>query len=390
MIMNDLSELYELCPAGLAELRKRWGQSANFHRLSDESSITLQRLQAPKGVHRSTLIVAATCSGQAGDLSALIFEEVEDAREFLKANASGPKYALVTRWLDRFYIVWLRTDYSVGQNLDGPRVSFIAKGEVPVGYLQLFTRMPEMEIALDAPPLEKPFAELIWPRNLEPVFRHLRCSHLYGDPWRPNQRGTETLNPSYWANRLGADSEVAYDAQRKNFIARDEGGQWILLPDEEMERYVIIALNRFARPFGTGFPHREIRLARVRAIVDLMKLAVSTAQPADRDVLSEFLEQRLVKKVGASVTSREVWTAYQAFCEAQQLPGETEVEFLRLLPKLVRHRFRIGKSHSLLREGQAVRGFRNLALVEVPAPKTAVPGTSGTAGTPGPNFADLS
>ena len=82
--------------------------------------------------------------------------------------------------------------------------------------------------------------------------------------------------------------------------------------------------------------------------------------------------------------------AYQAFCPAEQLPSETEVEFLRLLPKLVRHRFRIGKSHSPQREGQAVRGFRNLALVEVPPPKTGVPGTSGTAGTPGPNFADLS
>lgn len=147
------------------------------------------------------------------------------------------------------------------------------------------------------------------------------------------------------------------------------------------ERYVMIALHQFARAAGAAFPIGDIRLSRVRAIIEVMKLAVTPHQPTGRDGLREFVEHHLVRKAGASVTSHELRLSYQTFCQASQLPAEPEAAFLRTIPHLIRTQHGVGKSNSLQRDGRAQRGFRNLALMEAQPPPAGTARTPGTAGT---------
>jgi len=83
----------------------------------------------------------------------------------------------------------------------------------------------------------------------------------------------------------------------------------------------------------------------------------------DSDNVTEFVKQAVVPKAGCDVTSEELLFSYYAKCDHQNWTPVPMQTFYTRLPDLLAQRFKTTRRNDIKREGRAVRGFKNVALV---------------------------
>ena len=82
----------------------------------------------------------------------------------------------------------------------------------------------------------------------------------------------------------------------------------------------------------------------------------------DSDSVDSFIEQRLVEKKQADVSSEELLVDYHKTCKAQRWQAVSGQEFKRRVPDLICHRFLLHRRNDIMRDKRSVRGYKGLAL----------------------------
>jgi P4 family phage/plasmid primase-like protien len=83
----------------------------------------------------------------------------------------------------------------------------------------------------------------------------------------------------------------------------------------------------------------------------------------DSDNVTEFVKEAIVPKSGYDVTSEELLLSYYRTCERHKWTPVGMQTFYTRLPDLLAQMFKTTRRNDIQREGKAVRGFKNIALV---------------------------
>jgi len=84
---------------------------------------------------------------------------------------------------------------------------------------------------------------------------------------------------------------------------------------------------------------------------------------ADSDNVAQFVTKCLASKSGQDVTSEELLLGYHRVCRDQHWTPVPSHKFQTRVPDLLAEVFNIARRNDIRREGRAVRGFKNVALV---------------------------
>ncbi len=173
-------------------------------------------------------------------------------------------------------------------------------------------------------------------------------------------RGLPRLNPAFWAALYQAQLRIQFDPIERVFRSTNSG-------DCEVSEAVIqMDLTRLLhahsqRPNCQALLHyREPR--HLRRIVVQLKLFASQTPPPQSSELAAFLARSLSACPGATVTAEELYRAYLIFCTLHRLAPLAEPWFARASTRWIKTVLQVAKSHSIMRDGTARRGFRDVLL----------------------------
>ena len=175
--------------------------------------------------------------------------------------------------------------------------------------------------------------------------------------------GRPRVNENFWAGFCVSVLGIRYDTQAGEFIQVSTAGQ----PRVPVTGEVVMADLTRVLLLRSQSPGREILALHrehrhLKRILDLVKVLGAEKSCDDRDNLVAFLQEAVESCPGASVTAEELFRAYRVFCAAAQIAAISERRFHPLVTEWLQQRFQVDKSHSILREGTARRGFRDLGL----------------------------
>jgi P4 family phage/plasmid primase-like protien len=82
------------------------------------------------------------------------------------------------------------------------------------------------------------------------------------------------------------------------------------------------------------------------------------------DSLKRFVTEGLRLQMGSSMTSDELFHAYENFCADREWEPKTKTQCHRKLPLLMKKHHNVTNTHDLKRDGKAARGYKKIALVD--------------------------
>ncbi len=85
-----------------------------------------------------------------------------------------------------------------------------------------------------------------------------------------------------------------------------------------------------------------------------------------------FVQHYLAPEHGSDMRSAELWGFYAEVAAAGELEPLSKAQFLRRLPGAMETAFGVKKSHSIMRGGQTVRGFKSVTIREETSPMTTL------------------
>jgi hypothetical protein len=109
-----------------------------------------------------------------------------------------------------------------------------------------------------------------------------------------------------------------------------------------------------------AFPIRELRLPRIKQLMEVLKVATAVEPQNVAEGLEIYLAA-LRQDMAATLTTEEVWHDYVTFCRERCLQIYPRFEFLRIAPARIRELFGVAKAHDIQRDGKPRRGFRGIA-----------------------------
>ncbi|MCX6926185.1 MAG: hypothetical protein NT154_23705 [Verrucomicrobia bacterium] len=335
-----------------------------------------------------TDIVGVRCGPASNGLVVAGFSTMQDLDRFLADNGSLSA-SPVTKW-NEVPLLWLRTDFIAKRNLYSAELIWLVHGVVPLAWLRE-EQAPATVIKPGTPALIR-YDEIVWPGSATGTMRYAFLESLYG-PFFLRAARKKVLNLSLWAAWLSERLQVHYDARPVAFRRYQKPGELgQILPSGVITELVTAALQQSATVEPTKFPITEIRPRRIAELIELMKSMTTLRPPmSEAEGLAEFFRIRLVRKVGADVTSIELWEAYQAYCQAAGCLSYTKHEFLETVPGRIKELYGRTRSNGLMRGGYR-RGYHGLALIGdgadvAPGQAAAAPGgpVLGPVTHPGPN-----
>lgn len=310
-------------------------------------------------------VFGVTCGPAQGSTTcAAVFTRRGQVEQFLRSN-QFLRDTLITHWRGAG-AVWLRTNGRVLPSFAVDGVHWCSGGEiVPVGCPRsaadaFVSQVGEIKLV--------EIENLAWTDQQQPAVQQLIIEMESGPPIRTGVRGRRHLNPAFWARFYAEAMQISYDPDRNLFAwAAPVEGDRIWRNEDDSIRLIAELLQTAARSFGATFPVGEIRMGRVRQILDRIRLLKTESRPSDDEVLAAFLTAHLMLMPGEDVASQELRAAYITHCQVLGRPPCPKPTFYRRIRARIRAAFGITQRHDIVRAGKKVRGYSGLAL------KTALP-----------------
>jgi hypothetical protein len=298
-------------------------------------------------------------------LAALVFENLKDLEEFASRNpwAAG---SLVTTCLCGFAL-WFQAAGGVpeGQSLIG--IEVVSSGDVPV------TRQdsePAMFLVRAGPVPAVDFQKIHWDEQNKGVLRFRAMEAIFGRAYQRVGKRKRILNEAFWGRWLSSELGLIYDTHASQFYHAPRNDSSLQpLNQSQVLSLVSLSLQELARRVGSVFPREELRLPRIRRIVDSIKVASAVTPPTDHETLSTYVAGRIRTRPGSSLSVEEI---YQD-CKDRSAKKKQRVVplcfFSRELPRLIRERFAVTQVHNVKRPREdgkltARRGFNGLGFAD--------------------------
>lgn len=216
-----------------------------------------------------------------------------------------------------------------------------------------------------AEPAEVTFAELRWDSlphlHLEFRLGALTCQH--GPELIAFPADRPCLNVNFWGAFCVSELGIRYDTEAKEFHRVSPASQDPVRVTAEsiMADVARVLLLRSQSPGRQALVHqREYR--HLRRILDMVKVLGAVEPPDGRENLVRFLVAAVEFRPGGSVTAGELFRGYRVFCSTNQVTGGSPTWFHQHATPWLKQHLQVEKSHSIIRDGTARRGFRDLGL----------------------------
>ena len=280
---------------------------------------------------------------------------------------------------------WFRINGWTAPNFKGDDLWWVSDGEaIPL------RRHPPGEsgwkVLQPAPILEVRSIELnfTFDPSLADHFLLAEVTHRHGSAFRLGQNQPKTLNPAFWAAYCSLDQLIKFDASTRRFRRfSPELKAWRAIPEEVLAKDLSDFI--FARTGLQGDGYRASLADLADVLGHLRIIAASEGEPMV-DTLMQFVSDCLHKRVRATVTSDELFAAFEEYCSSHQLPPVSQQNFFINIGIVLQDALAVFPSHSVRRGHKHLRGYRNVAFSR---PELLLAGTAGTAGTDGTGGLDV-
>lgn len=288
---------------------------------------------------------------------ALLFTQFARLEAFYALNPALHG-TLVTCW-NGAAAIWLRATGRIPRGFTADGVRWSIGGIIPVGCPR---QAPETFVSQAGEIKRVEFGQLLWTEQQQAEIERVFVEMEVGPPFRTVTRGRRVLNMAFWAKYFTDMMPITYDPGRDLFAWGDpKVRQPVVLTVDETTREFANLMQAAAPSFGAQFPQGEIRPARIRQLVERIKVLVQQARVSDAVVLDAFLTERLTRTPGKDITSQELRAGYLAYCQGRGRAPCSASRFYRLL-RAALHGLGINQRHDVLREGKRVRGYCGLTL----------------------------
>lgn len=274
---------------------------------------------------------------------------------------------------------WFRIQGWIAPNFKGDDLWWVSDGEaIPL------RRHPPGEsgwkVLQPAPILEVRSIELnlTFDASLADHFLLAEVTHRHGGAFRHEQNSPKTLNPAFWAAYCSLDQLIKFDASTRRFRRfSPELRAWRAIPEEVLAKDLSDFI--FARTALQGDGYRASLAELADVLGHLRIIAASEGEPV-ADVLMQFVSDCLHRRGKATVTSDELFAAFEEYRSTHQLPPVSQQNFYVNIGIVLQDALAVFPSHSVRRGDKHLRGYRNLAFAR---PGLLPAGTAGTDGTGG-------
>jgi hypothetical protein len=214
--------------------------------------------------------------------------------------------------------------------------------------------------------------------SLADHFLLAEVTHRHGGAFRHEQNSPKTLNPAFWAAYCSLDQLIKFDASTRRFRRfSPELKAWRAIPEEVLAKDLSDFI--FARTALQGDGYRASLAELADVLGHLRIIAASEGEPMV-DTLMQFVSDCLHKRAKATVTSDELFAAFEEYCDTHQLPSVSQQNFYINIGIVLQDALAVFPSHSVRRGHKHLRGYRNVAFSR---PELLPAGTAGTDGTGG-------
>jgi hypothetical protein len=330
------------------------------------------------------VIAAVVCGHAPQSLHAIVFSDEKQFTEFKEANPALID-TLVTWWpLDpenSINVLWLRCSDGIAKDVSCGPLTWVGTGVVPVAIAHLETKH---FIRKQGPIAEVKFSEIKWPPEMKNAFDIGRLEESFGPRYTCIGGNKTILNGTFWASFVAQRTGLTFVVDKNAFSVSDNGA--VQVPDENV-LLTVMQILRKASTVDYGFPSANLRPAMAKKIVEEMKLVTALLLPGKKEALDEYLDTRVEKCFGHSLTVLELYSDYRDFCEGRRFHHYPPTAFQRLIADVLEKKFGVMKSHDIERPGndglpRARRGFHALSLKdldqEMPADVSDVAGGADT------------
>jgi len=360
MNFNALDEEPEiLAPGPVEALRRVFGQSVQLViGGANESCIPLQLRGASRNKSLGgpvDHVLAVKLAADSDNLAAVGCNSPEHLAAFQQANPIL-QASLVTCWKD-WTLVWLRTAPRPDNFVSEPWM-WLAQGTIPLSWMD--EDAEAVQIVHEGAPIEIPFSEVQWPEIVFESFRVARLKQSHG-PIFNQRKKSKTLNDFFWANWLAERLGLIYNSKLSAFRRFSENGTEVqTLTADAMIQLVHQALQQAASATAGSFPIQELRLPRIKQLIELMRIATAVEPHNVAEALESYVAT-LRQDKAATITTEELWLDYARFCREHRLQTYPRFEFLKTAPSRIREIFGVAKAHDIQRDDKPRRGFRGIA-----------------------------
>ncbi len=329
-----------------ASIVLRSPNSADVPKVLRHSAMNLMQIHEPPKD-----LIAVQLGATDDDLAVLGCRSPSELQAFLGQNPALAE-SLTTIW-NGWYLLWLRTDVRC-ENVILEGWMWLVKAAIPVYVLGSV-----VEFVRDGESVRVAFESIKWSQALGQRLQMAQLRQKYGQCFH-RASGKKTLNELFWANVLAEVLNVYYDPDRDGFLQpADDGTPARKLDCQDVRRLVADAMQTFAGVWHEGFPLNELRPARIRQLIERMKVAAMARARKEPDELSLYCSTRLRLEPGATVTTEELWADYAS---SHTLREWSRHQFFQRIANEIKKAFGRTKSHDIKRNGRARKGFRGLAL----------------------------
>lgn len=290
-------------------------------------------------------------------ICAAVFTRRDQVEKFLRANEAA-QHTTITHWHGSG-VVWLRVKGRVPRNFACDGLHWCSgPGFVPVGCPK---QSADAFISQVGPLKMIDFNQLVWTEAQQAEIEQLYLEAEVGTPFKIVARGRRRLNTAYWAKWYAKTFSFTFDADRQAFGWNDPAtGISVWHSEDDSLRTLAELLQIAARSFPGDFPEGELRPARVRQILERIKL-LAKPDRSSGELLDSFLETQTVGAPGEDITSFEFRDRYVTYCESLGRTPCSKSRFFRVLKSKL-HSMGIEQRHDIQREGKAVRGYGDLTV----------------------------
>lgn len=175
-----------------------------------------------------------------------------------------------------------------------------------------------------------------------------------------------TLNVQAVAHFLSAALGIIFDKNANQFYMCPPAEPKLeAINKNRLNDFVSTFLQQQVVKSSATFP---VTNNQVSAVITVLKVICAVERPAEPEGLKQYLCERLERRLGSNLTTREIFTAYIDFCKTTGIRAYPECVFLDELPKAIRERFGLTRANNVMRPINAStrltarRGFNGLAI----------------------------
>jgi len=304
--------------------------------------------------------IAVQCGPPSKGLCLIIVKDNLSVELVFQANPSLAGTMVTTQ--DSLRCIWVRFSDSYPDDVTCSNMRFISCSSVVITSMALHSKPPLTVVTTT-------FAGINWPVEVDSEFFLAETLASLGPYYRILGPKKKELNQAVFARIIARTLGLTFDADAQTFHMKRRGQESsALITTPEVIELVLKFLTKLAADEPANFPAHELRLPRIRSLVETIKTLTEITRANARESLIEYIRARLCLNPAKSLSVQEIHTDYLNYGRKRNLALYPQAKFYKELPAVMLDQFTIGRVNNVLRQVEgttrmtARRGFRGVTF----------------------------